>query len=82
MVKSQQNGAIKSNKKQLFVFFFSPTAILLKKRGSAMTKNNVRPFGFLDKLGYLFGDFGKYFIFVIPAVVFNEKNGHSNDEVP
>ncbi len=36
-----------------------------------MTDNNgkVRPFGIKDKLGYMFGDFGNDFTFVISYVL-------------
>ena len=30
-------------------------------------KNNVRPFGFKDKIGYMFGDFGNDFTFVLSS---------------
>jgi len=30
-------------------------------------KNNVRPFGFKDKIGYMFGDFGNDFIFILSS---------------
>lgn len=30
-------------------------------------KNNVRPFGFKDKLGYMFGDFGNDFTFILSS---------------
>ena len=32
-------------------------------------ENKVRPFGFRDKLGYLFGDFGNDFTFILSAMV-------------
>lgn len=34
-----------------------------------MSKNNIRPFGFLDKLGYLFGDFGNDFTFILSTTI-------------
>ena len=30
-------------------------------------KNNVRPFGFKDKIGYMFGDFGNDFTFILSS---------------
>ena len=32
-----------------------------------MKKNNVRPFGFKDKIGYMFGDFGNDFTFILSS---------------
>mgnify|MGYP003297151872 CR=1 FL=1 len=31
------------------------------------TEKNARPFGFRDKLGYLFGDFGNDFTFILSS---------------
>ncbi len=33
------------------------------------TKNGVRPFGFRDKLGYMFGDFGNDFTFILSTML-------------
>ena len=34
-----------------------------------MSKENIRPFGLRDKLGYLFGDFGNDFTFILSTMV-------------
>ncbi len=34
-----------------------------------MNKNSIRPFGFRDKLGYLFGDFGNDFTFILSTMM-------------
>lgn len=34
-----------------------------------MQKENIRPFGFRDKLGYLFGDFGNDFTFILSTSI-------------
>lgn len=34
-----------------------------------MEKKNVRPFGILDKLGYMFGDFGNDFTFILASMI-------------
>ena len=31
------------------------------------TTNNVRPFGMRDKIGYMFGDFGNDFTFILSS---------------
>ncbi len=33
------------------------------------TKNNEKPFGFVDKLGYMFGDFGNDFTFILSSMM-------------
>ena len=34
-----------------------------------MSNKNVRPFGMRDKLGYLFGDFGNDFTFILSTMI-------------
>ena len=36
---------------------------ILKETGS--NNKTIRPFGFRDKIGYLFGDFGNDFFFIL-----------------
>ena len=36
------------------------------------TKQTVRPFGFRDKLGYLFGDFGNDFTFILSTMILSK----------
>ena len=35
--------------------------------GDELVSSNIRPFGFRDKLGYLFGDFGNDFTFILSS---------------
>ena len=35
-------------------------------------KKPVRPFGFRDKLGYLFGDFGNDFTFILSTMILSK----------
>ena len=40
-----------------------------KIRESLMEKQAVRPFGIRDKLGYMFGDFGNDFTFILSTMI-------------
>lgn len=41
----------------------------VKNRRFDMTTKTVRPFGFKDKLGYMFGDFGNDFTFMLSSIM-------------
>ena len=42
-----------------------------KKSQHATETEQIRPFGMRDKIGYLFGDFGNDFFFILVACFFN-----------
>ena len=42
---------------------------LLKGMRNEMNKKSIRPFGFRDKLGYMFGDFGNDFTFILSTMI-------------
>ncbi len=44
-------------------------AVINEKREIVMNKKTLRPFGFRDKLGYMFGDFGNDFTFILSTMI-------------